>query len=307
MTKIKKVKSKGISIQSRETLTFYLLTFPAIIMFFFAKIWPMVWGIEKSFTNYNGFNTGFEQYVGFDNYVRVFTDGEAMPALLRTFKLGLIIVPITLIMCNVMAILLTSLPKGLPIYRVIYYIPSILPLISATLMWQGILTTDGVMNAIIGLFGIEPINWLGYDYIVWSLVFLMVWGCGSGILTNIAAMKAIPTELYEAAEIDGAGYMQKLTKITLPLISNMNTMNLIVGVITTLQLFGEPVLLSGASLTGLPLEPIYTYMVHVYQQIFVNLRFGYGLALTWIVVIVITTATSIVQGINNKVTAERDY
>lgn len=296
-----KFSSKG-----REALLFYTLTAPAIIMFFFAKIWPMIWGIEKSFTNYNGFNAGFEVNVGWDNYKRVFTDGEAMPALWRTFLLGLIIVPLTLILCNVMAILLTSLPKGLGIFRTIYYIPSILPLISATLMWQGILMEDGVLNALLRPFGIDPINWLGYDKIVWSLVFLMLWGCGGGILTNIAAMKAIPGDLYEAAEIEGAGYFRKLFKITLPLIANMNFMNLILGVIGIIQLFGEPVLLSGASLTGIPLEPIYTYMVHVYQQIFVNLRFGYGLALTWIVVIVITFATTIVQGINNKLTAGED-
>jgi len=302
---MKKKKFK-FSSKGREALLFYALTAPAIIMFFFAKIWPLIWGVEKSFTNYNGFNAGFEIDVGWDNYTRVFTDGEAMPALWRTFMLGLIIVPLTLILCNVMAILLTSLPKGLGIYRTIYYIPSILPLISATLMWQGILMEDGVLNALLEPFGVEPINWLGYDKIVWSLVFLMLWGCGGGILTNIAAMKAIPGDLYEAAEIEGASYFKKLFKITLPLIANMNFMNLILGVIGILQLFGEPVLLSGASLTGIPLEPIYTYMVHVYQQIFVNLRFGYGLALTWIVVIVITLATAIVQGINNKLTAGED-
>lgn len=299
-------KKFKISTKGREAVLFYALTAPAIIMFFFAKIWPLVWGVEKSFTNYNGFNNGFEINVGWDNYIRVFTDGEAMPALLRTFLLGLAIVPLTLILCNVMAILLTSLPKGLGTYRTIYYIPSILPLISATLMWQGILMEDGVLNAILSLFGIDPINWLGYDHIVWSLIFLMLWGCGGGILTNIAAMKAISGDLYEAADIEGANYFQKLFKITLPLIANMNFMNLILGVIGILQLFGEPVLLSGASLTGIPLEPIYTYMVHVYQQIFVNLRFGYGLALTWVVVIVITVATAIVQGINNKITAGED-
>lgn len=299
-------KKFKLSTKGREAVLFYALTAPAIIMFFFAKIWPLVWGVEKSFTNYNGFNNGFEINVGWDNYIRVFTDGEAMPALLRTFLLGLAIVPLTLILCNVMAILLTSLPKGLGAYRTIYYIPSILPLISATLMWQGILMEDGVLNAILAMFGIEPINWLGYDHIVWSLIFLMLWGCGGGILTNIAAMKAIPGDLYEAADIEGASYFQKLFKITLPLIANMNFMNLILGVIGILQLFGEPVLLSGASLTGIPLEPIYTYMVHVYQQIFVNLRFGYGLALTWVVVIVITVATAIVQGINNKMTAGED-
>ncbi len=299
-------KKFKLSTKGREAVLFYALTAPAIIMFFFAKIWPLVWGVEKSFTNYNGFNNGFEINVGWDNYIRVFTDGEAMPALLRTFLLGLAIVPLTLILCNVMAILLTSLPKGLGAYRTIYYIPSILPLISATLMWQGILMEDGVLNAILAMFGIEPINWLGYDHIVWSLIFLMLWGCGGGILTNIAAMKAIPGDLYEASDIEGANYFQKLFKITLPIIANMNFMNLILGVIGILQLFGEPVLLSGASLTGIPLEPIYTYMVHVYQQIFVNLRFGYGLALTWVVVIVITVATAIVQGINNKMTAGED-
>lgn len=299
-------KKFKLSTKGREAVLFYALTAPAIIMFFFAKIWPLVWGVEKSFTNYNGFNNGFEINVGWDNYIRVFTDGEAMPALWRTFLLGLIIVPLTLILCNVMAILLTSLPKGLGIFRTIYYIPSILPLISATLMWQGILMEDGVLNALLKPFGIDPINWLGYDKIVWSLVFLMLWGCGGGILTNIAAMKAIPGDLYEAADIEGANYFKKLFKITLPLIANMNFMNLILGVIGILQLFGEPVLLSGASLTGIPLEPIYTYMVHVYQQIFVNLRFGYGLALTWVVVIVITVATAIVQGINNKITAGED-
>ena len=206
---MKKKKFK-FSSRGREALLSYALTAPAIIMFFFAKIWPLIWGVEKSFTNYNGFNAGFEIDVGWDNYTRVFTDGEAMPALWRTFKLGLIIVPLTLILCNVMAILLTSLPKGLGIFRTIYYIPSILPLISATLMWQGILMEDGVLNALLTPLGIEPINWLGYDKIVWSLVFLMLWGCGGGILTNIAAMKAIPGDLYEAAEIEGASYFKKL-------------------------------------------------------------------------------------------------
>ena len=106
-------KKFKLSTKGREAVLFYALTAPAIIMFFFAKIWPLVWGVEKSFTNYNGFNNGFEINVGWDNYIRVFTDGEAMPALLRTFLLGLAIVPLTLILCNVMAILLTSLPKGL--------------------------------------------------------------------------------------------------------------------------------------------------------------------------------------------------
>lgn len=300
-SRIKKRSFSNFSLKSQEAIAFYVLTAPAIMMFLFARLWPMLWGVEKSFTNYNGYNIDTYKYVGWDNYSRVFSDSEAMPSLLRTFGLGLIIVPLTLIACNFMAILLMSLTRGLGVYRTIYYIPSILPLVSATIMWQGILTKDGILNAIVQFFGgPASINWLGYDYIRWSLILLMLWGSGSGILNNIAAMQAIPSELYEAARLDGASYLGQIWHITLPLIKNMNFLNLTTGIIGTLQLFGEPVLLSGASLTGVPLQPIYTYLVHVYQQIFVNLRFSYGLALTWMVVLIIVTATTIVQYINKK-------
>ena len=127
---------------------------------------------------------------------------------------------------------------------------------------------------------------------------MLLWGAGSGILTNLAAMKAVPNDLYEAAEIEGAGYFTKLFKITLPLISNMIYMNLVTGIIAMLQLFGQPVLLTataGAGLTALPIRPIYTYLVHVYQQIFVNLRFGYGLAMVWVIFTVIMLLTIVVD------------
>lgn len=289
-----------MSLRKQEAITFYILIAPAIVMFLIARLYPMVWGVLKSFTNYNGYNIDTYSYVGADNYIRVFTDSEAIPSLLRTLKIGCIIVPLQVIACNFMAILLTRLKKGLGIFRAIYYIPSILPLISATIMWQGILLKDGVLNGMLGVLGIKPINWLGYDYILTSLILLMLWGSGSGILNNIAAMQAIPADLYEAAELDGASRFRQIIHITLPLTANMNFLNLVNGIIGALQLFGEPVLLSGASLTGVPLQPIYTYLVHVYQQIFVNLRFGYGLALTWMVFIIIVVATAVVQGINKR-------
>lgn len=290
----------GKSLKAQEARAFYILMFPALLMFIVAKLWPFIWGIEKSFTNYNGFNINNLKYVGFANYERVFTDTEALSSLARTLGIGLVVVPITLVACNAMALLLTSFSKGVGVFRTIYYFPSIVPLIAATTMWQGILMKDGVLNAVLGLFGVPAINWLGYDYIRVSLIFLMLWNSGAGILNNIAAINAIPRDLYEAAELDGASYWQRTFRITLPLIGNMNFLNLTTGIIGTLQLFGEPVLLSGASLTGVPLQPIYTYVVHVYQQIFVNLRFGYGLALTWIVFIIIVVSTSIVQYVNKR-------
>jgi len=291
---------KSLSLKSQEAAAFYILMAPALIMFVLAKLWPFIWGVEKSFTNYNGFNINSLKYVGLANYERVFGDTEAMSALWRTLGIGLIVVPITLIACNAMALLLTSFTRGVGVFRTIYYFPSIVPLVAATTMWQGILMKDGVLNQVLSVFGLPPVNWLGYDFAKVSLIMLMLWSAGSGILNNIAAIQAIPEDLYEAAELDGASYFQKTRHITLPLTANMNFLNLTTGVIMTLQLFGEPVLLSGASLTGVPLKPIYTYLVHVYQQIFVNLRFGYGLALTWVVFLIIVISTAVVQRINKK-------
>jgi ABC-type sugar transport system permease subunit len=161
-------------------------------------------------------------------------------------------------------------------------------------MWSGMYLRDGgVFNELLKMFGQEPIHWLDYDHAFGSLVLMMVWSGGGSVLNIIAAIKNISPELYEAASIDGATPLQQYRHITLPLITPMNYMALVNGLIGALQIFGEPILLSGTSLTTVPIQPIYTYMVHTYQQIFVYLRFGYGLALTWIVFAIIMTATII--------------
>ena len=120
------------------------------------------------------------------------------------------------------------------------------------------------------------------------------------MLNNIAAIKNIPSELMEAARLDGAGNWQLVTKIILPLTTPMNYMALVTGVINSLQLFGEPIMLSGIGMSSVPIKPLYTYMVHTYQQIFVNLRFGYGLALTWMVFVIMVVATIINQRASKK-------
>jgi multiple sugar transport system permease protein len=129
---------------------------------------------------------------------------------------------------------------------------------------------------------------------------MMLWGAGGSVLNNIAAIKNIPTELMEAARLDGAGNWQLVTKIILPLTTPMNYMALVTGVINSLQLFGQPIMLSGIGMSSVPIKPLYTYMVHTYQQIFVNLRFGYGLALTWVVFIIMVVATQINQWASKK-------
>ncbi|UKI37983.1 MAG: ABC transporter permease subunit [Clostridiales bacterium] len=144
--------------------------------------------------------------------------------------------------------------------------------------------TADFFNFVRELFGAETVNWLGFDYVKRALIIMMLWTSGGGALTIIAAIKGIPDDLYEAADIEGVGPVSKTFKITLPLVSNMIYMHITTSIIGTLQLFAQPVLLAGASgegLTSVPIRPVYTYLVHVYQQIFVNMRFGYGMAMVW--------------------------
>lgn len=279
---------------------------PFILFFLIVRGIPFLWGMFISTTNFTGYNLSELNFVGLENFKRVFSDSEAMSSIWRTFKIALYNVPLSMVLCLAMSLLLNQLYRSVSIFRTLWYIPAIIPSVATALIWKGIYTQDGgLFNMIRGAFGFDPINWLGYDYVVLSLVVMHLWHCGGGILTNIAAMKQIPDELYEAADIEGAGTFTKVFKITIPMISNMIYMNLLTMMIGALQLFGEPVLLAGvgangAGLTAIPIMPVYTYLVHVYQQIFVNMRFGYGLAMVWVIFVLIMIITLIMDYFKKK-------
>lgn len=295
-TKISKRKL-GLKIKTRETLTFYVLVSPFLITFLLFSVFPLVLGFYLSLTNFTGFNFDKIKLIGMSNYARVFTDNDAMYSLVRTFEIGMITVPIGIIVSFLLSLLLIQNIKGQGIFRTIYYLPSIIPGVASALMWKLMFSKDnGIINSFLNIFGVEPVWWLGYDMCTTSLVIMMAWGAAGGILINMAGLKNIPAELYEAAEIDGASGWRKFWKVTLPLFTPILFYNLLMGVIGMLQLFAQPVLLSnGTGLLSVPLRPNYTYVVHIYQQVFGAQRFGYGLALSWVVAIVILVLTIIVM------------
>lgn len=281
---------------------FLCIMIPYLIFAVFIKGIPFLWGLYISFTNYTGFNLNNLSLVGLGNYIRVFTDSEAISSMLRTALIGLIVVPINIIICLFVSVLLSESKKGVGIYRTIYYIPSIVPVVATTMIWKGLfLKNGGFFNAMLNMLGMQAIDWYDFNHVRLSLIMLLIWGACGGVLNNIAAIKAIPRDLYEAADLEGVNPITRFFKITLPLISNMVYMNAVTAIIGILQLFAQPVLLSGdGGLTALPKQPVYTYMVHVYQQIFVNLRFGYGLALVWIIFIIIMSVTLINEKLSQR-------
>ncbi len=281
---------------------FNIIMIPYAVFLIVTKVMPMLWALFMSFTNYTGFNIGKLKFVGLSNYARVLTDQGALPSILRTAGIAIIVVPLSLLICLFLSLLLNERFRGVGVFRTIWYLPSIIPSIAVVMMWRGMfLKNGGFFNFIRSAAGLQIIDWLDYSHVKASLMIMMLWGAGGGVLNNLAALKCIPQELYEAAELDGASYFTRTFKITIPMISNMIYMNLVTGIIGLLQLFAEPVLLSGeGGLTSTPIEPIYTYMVHIYQQIFVNMRFSYGLAMVYIIFVIIMILTIFMQCTSNK-------
>lgn len=298
-----RTKHRGVSLEKSQERGFYTIMIPFIIFFIVVKGFPFLWGAYVSMTNFTGFNLSKLKFVGLSNFQRVFSDNEAMASIVRSAKIALFNVPLTMVTCIFLSLLLNQNYKSVGLFRALWYLPSVVPAVATALIWKGIYIYDGgLFNMVRASFGLAPVNWLGYEYVFRSLVIMHLWHCGGGILTNIAAMKQIPDDLYEVADIEGAGMFTKTFKITIPMISNMLYMNLITSTITALQVFGEPVLLAGvnvgghtAGLTAIPIKPVYTYLVHVYQQIFVNMRFGYGLAMVWVIFALIMILTFIMN------------
>jgi multiple sugar transport system permease protein len=285
------------SFRTKEAIMFYILISPFIVMLFLMKLFPFIWGVVMSFTNFTGYNYDNLKYIGFNNYERVLTDNFAIQSLQATAVIGAITVPMGLFISFALALLLNSKKKGVGIFRTIYYFPSIIPVVATGLMWRILFNNDGgVFNELLGYFGIAPINWLGLDWCRRSLIIFMAWSSGGGILTYLAALKGIPNELYESASIDGANGLQKMFKITIPMLTPVIFFNLVNGLIAAWQIFGQPIFLAAnaGSLLSVPYKPNYVYLVHVYQQIFVNQRFGYGLAMIWMLFVFSIACTRLV-------------
>jgi ABC-type sugar transport system permease subunit len=278
----------------RQYGTFYAFVSPWLIIFIVLGLFPLLYGLYLSFTNFTGFNMNQLKFVGLSNYKTVFQDSESMHALGRTLLVTAINVPISLAIGLFLAVLLNLKIKGLSWWRTAFYIPSVVPVVSTVLMWKFIFSGDGLLNTLFDKLHLQPVNWLGYEHATTALIVMLLWGAGGSLLINLAGLKGIPADLYEAAEIDGANPVRKFFTVTLPLMTHILFFNLIMGIIGSLQIYIQPILLSGKSLLDAPIQPNYLYLVHAFQQIFAFQRFGYGLALMWVLFIAILLLTVLV-------------
>jgi ABC-type sugar transport system permease subunit len=280
----------------RETRSFYLFVAPWLVGFVVLGVFPLILGLATSFTNYDGFNLDHVKFLGPSNYARAFADGEAILALGRTVFFSVLSVPSGIVLALAIALMLN---QNVPVrdgFRTLFYLPTVVPIVATVWVWKIFLDQNfGLLNAGLGLiFPNAAIRWL-VDYPTFVLVALTLWmGVGGGMVIFLAGLQGIPSELKDAAQIDGADRLETFRFVTLPLLTPVIFFQLILGIINSLQTLVAPLLLAGGSLSAMPPRDNYFYLIHVYIQVFANQRFGYGTALLWLLFVVIVLLSVLV-------------
>lgn len=234
---------------------------------------------------------GEANFVGFANYAKLFKSQEFYSSLWVTIRYAVLAVPLIIVTSLTIAVLLDKGHKGTGIFRVIYYMPAIVSGVAVAIVFKWILDPNyGLINSILAFFHIQGPDWL-YDpnWVLPSYLIMAVWGAGGSILTYLAALKDIPQELYGAAMIDGAGALQKVRFITVPLMTPIIFYNLILGIIGAFRKFTDAYVLGGAGKEG------NFIMVYLYNEAFSHYNMGYATAIAWVLFAIILGLTVIVN------------
>jgi multiple sugar transport system permease protein len=269
---------------------------PWLVGFLLLGVIPLVVGLVTSFTNYDGINVATVKWLGMRNYSRVLQDSEALLAFRRTLLWSALNVPLWLVVSFTLALILNQSLRGRGFFRTLFYLPSIIPAVGAVWAWRLLLDpNNGVLNAIISVFRPGTAILWTTDYALPSLTMIAVWqGAGVGMVIFLAGLQGIPRELEEAAYLDGASTLKSFWYITIPLMTPVIFFQLVLATIGSLQQFALPMLLAGGRIGSVPPRDAYFFVVHVMRQIFTFSRFGYGLALMWLLFIVIVVLTIVI-------------
>ncbi|MEA2653006.1 MAG: multiple sugar transport system permease protein [Chloroflexota bacterium] len=274
---------RGLTPRTRETAWGFVFIGPWLIGLVLFTAGPMIASLVLSLTDFDLIHPDAVRFIGLDNYARMVTDPNVVTSVLVTFKFAAIVVPLTMLASLGFAVLLNS-PHlfGRNILRTLVYMPIQIPLVASTLVWIGFLNTNtGWMNAILTFLGIPGPDWINSTtWIYPALSLIGLWGIGNFMLINIAGLQSVPTEMYEAARIDGAGPWTLFRRITIPLMSPVLLYNLVISLIVTFQYFTQAYTLTNGR--GDPDNATLFINLDLFREAFTFNRMGYGAAIAWL-------------------------
>ncbi len=276
----------------KQNIAGWLFATPLILGLILFTAVPMIWSLVLSFKEYSPGSADY--WVGFANYITIFTnDREMGQVVINTIIYTFCSVPLNLCLSYFLALLVNNTHRFTKVFRVLYYLPCVIPAVVSGLLWKDITdTTVGIFNKILSIFGIPAFSWFQEaSTSMVSLLIMNLWNIGGGMILWLSAFKNIPQSLYEAAKIDGANRFQRFVHITIPMSTPIIFFNLVTSIIGSLQFNGTLVI---APRGGRGEDnSLLVYGVKIYLEAFEDFRLGYAAALSWLLCLVIAIFTII--------------
>lgn len=274
----------------RKNLEGWLFASPWILGFVLWTLGPMLASLALAFTEWDLLSP--IKWIGLKNIQTMVNDKLVWQALKVTSAYALTSVPLHIVFGLVLAILLNNNIRGLRFYRTAFYLPSVLSGVAVALLWRWLFSPEfGLINVTLSAFGVTGPSWLSDE--VWalpSLVLMSLWGVGAGAIIYLAGLQGIPTDLYEAAEVDGASGWARLWNITLPMMTPVLFFQLVVGIISALQIFTQAFIMT----SGGPNNATLFLVLYLYRNAFQYFKMGYASAIAWVLFLYIFLLTLLV-------------
>lgn len=282
---------KKRSLYSNEAKWGIILALPAILGFLIWTLGPMIASFVLGFTDWNVVST--PHFIGAGNFKRMFVEDFIFKKSIYAtvyYSVGSVIASI--IFAFIIALLLNQKVKGLPLFRTIFYLPSITPAIASAMLWIWLFNPDfGLLNQILQRFGLPRLLWI-YDekQVIPSLIFMSIWGMGGMMVIFLAGLQGVPQELYEAVEIDGGNWWHRFRYVTIPMMTPTIFFNLVMAIIGSFQVFTSAYIMT----SGGPNYASMFYVYYIYLSAFRYGQMGYACALAIILFLIILSFTLVV-------------
>jgi len=273
--------------ESRRRRIGLLFIAPWVLGFLAFTLYPFVMTLYYSFTSYD--IVGSPKFIGLSNYRQLFTDHLFWYSVYNTAYYTVIEVPFSTIVAIGIAMLLNRRIKGVKVYRLFFFLPSIIPLVAASILWLWLFNPSfGVVNDILSDVGINGPGWMFSA--AWSkpsFILLGMWAIGTPMVIYLAALQDVPKEMYEVAALEGAGAWQRARNVTLPMISPAILFNVVLGLVASLQYFTQAYVMT----QGGPDNSTMFYALYLYDEAFKYLHLGYASAMAWLLFVVVVAIT----------------
>lgn len=282
-------KQKYKMYNTREAVTGYIFASPWIIGFLLLTAFPLFYSLFLSFTNATTTSMNMD-FKGIANYKAILSDPYFWGSLKNTVKFVCLSVPLNILFSLYLALLLNSRVKGAKVFRALYYIPTLVTIVAVVYLWLQLLGASGVVNQLLGVFGIEGPDWF-HDY-TWAtpgLAVMGMWSVGGTVVVFLSSLTDTPRHLYEAVEMDGGSWWTKFFHVTLPSISPIVFYNLLTATIAAFQTFVQPMLMTGGEYNT-------NYLgYYIYTTGFTVGRQGYASAISWLMMIFMGIFVAVIQ------------